>query len=231
MICQLSIDGLTPSRGMSRLTLNPVNLSSCTMSFSISTFPSALVTIYFLAICFNGTALSVRSVEAEESTVVGLKAGDPIGTFRVIKIAGSEDDGVEVGQSLCYRCRYGSNPIVILFARKSSKEIDSLVLALEESLETYQSQKLNALIVLVGDDRSKLNENAAALIERTTVKRIPAVVAEDATSGPLDYQLSPLNDVTAVVAKDSQVVAVESLSIKSIEPKRIIDHIDAMLAP
>ncbi|WP_149752952.1 hypothetical protein [Rubripirellula obstinata] len=200
-----------------------------------SKFRSALPVTCFLAICFSGFGLGMPLAGAEESVAVGLKPGDPLGTFRVIKIAGAKDDGVEVGQSLCYRCRYGSNPIVMVFARKASTEIDSLIGVLEKSveksLETQQMQRLCAFVVLVGQDRSELNESAVALIQRTGAEMIPAVVTEDATSGPLDYQLSSANDVTVVVAKDSQVVAVETFGIEKIEPKRISDHIDAMLAP
>ena len=168
---------------------------------------------------------------ADTQADFGLKVGDPLGTFRVIKIAGSEDDGVEEGQSLCYRCRYGSSPIVIVFARKTSKEIDPLIDVLEKSLETHKEIKLSAFVVAVGEDRSKLNESATALIKRTGAKQIPVVVTEGSTSGPLDYQLSSTNDVTVVVAKDSQVVAIETLNINEIEPAKVVKHIETMLAP
>lgn len=180
-----------------------------------------------------GTQSLVGQVANAEVTLAanGLKPGDPVGTFRVIKIAGCEEDGVEVGQSLCYRCRYGSNPMVIVFARESSDKLDPLVNALEKSLEAHEEKKLSAFVVAVGDDRSKLKEDAVALIKRTGAKRIPAVVTEDSTSGPLDYHLSSASDVTVVVAKDSQVFAQEILDINKIEPKSIIDQIEAMLAP
>ncbi len=47
-----------------------------------------------------------------------LKQGDPIGAFYVTKVAGADEDGVPVGEELCYRCKYGSRPMVMVFTSK-----------------------------------------------------------------------------------------------------------------
>ena len=45
----------------------------------------------------------------------GLQVGERIGAFYVTKLAGAEDDGVAVGKNLCYRCKNGGRPQVMVF--------------------------------------------------------------------------------------------------------------------
>ena len=40
----------------------------------------------------------------------GPQTGDSIGAFNVTKLCGAEDDGVEAGKTLCYRCKNGKRP-------------------------------------------------------------------------------------------------------------------------
>ncbi|HQU45264.1 MAG TPA: hypothetical protein PK867_20785 [Pirellulales bacterium] len=57
----------------------------------------------------------------------GVQPGDAINPFDVVKCAGSEDDGVGLGDKLCYRCKYGSRPMVMVFSRKSDASLAGLV--------------------------------------------------------------------------------------------------------
>ncbi|MFN5949118.1 MAG: hypothetical protein ACK43N_11540, partial [Pirellulaceae bacterium] len=45
----------------------------------------------------------------------GLQSGDALGAFTVQKVGGATEDGVEVGESLCYRCKFQSRPMVLVF--------------------------------------------------------------------------------------------------------------------
>ena len=183
---------------------------------------------YFGSRIFSSLAYGVGSGTALPQTNQGLKPGDPIGAFRVTKIAGATNDSVESGQLLCYRCRYGSSPMVMVFARKASEDLDPLVTALEEALGQHKDEKLRAMVTLIGEDLSELKVAAEAIADRTQVQRIPIVVAEDATTGPLGYQLSP-SDITVIIAQDSQVVATEVFRIHEIKTDKVLQHVLAML--
>lgn len=52
-----------------------------------------------LAAAFLAGAAAVGAADLES----GLKVGDLVGAFDVVKCAGAADDGVEVGDNLCYR--------------------------------------------------------------------------------------------------------------------------------
>ena len=184
--------------------------------------------IGFGAVSSSAVAAGPETKTVDAST--GLKPGDPIGAFRVTKIAGATEDGVEPGSTLCYRCRYGSSPMVMIFARKTSDELDSLINPLEQALAKHEDEKLRAFVTLTGGELSKLKETAAVIAERTGVKLMPIVVAEDVATGPLDYQLSVGADVTVIIAQDSQVVATDVFSISDIKADKVMKQVAAMLA-
>jgi hypothetical protein len=48
-------------------------------------------------------AIAGEKDAAEKGLKSGLQVGDSVGAFDVIKCGGVEDDGVSVGQQLCYR--------------------------------------------------------------------------------------------------------------------------------
>jgi len=43
------------------------------------------------------------AIAGEKEPKSGLQVGDSVGAFDVVKYGGAEDDGVSVGQKLCYR--------------------------------------------------------------------------------------------------------------------------------
>jgi hypothetical protein len=49
------------------------------------------------------TLLAVASVAGAAELESGLQVGDSVGAFDVVKCSGAVNDGVEVGQQLCYR--------------------------------------------------------------------------------------------------------------------------------
>ena len=136
-----------------------------------------------------------------------LKPGDAIGAFYVTKVAGAEDDGVEPGDSLCYRCRYGSSPMVMIFARRTGGKLTRLVKELDLAVVENQEFKLRGLLTLMGDDVAVLKGVGKEIVSAAGAKMVPVVIADDVQTGPLNYRLRSDVEVTIVVAKDSQVVA------------------------
>lgn len=160
-----------------------------------------------LMMSFSVLALLLCSVaSAEEGKSECLESGDGIAAFYVTKVAGAEDDGVEKGEQLCYRCRYGSRPMVMVFARKTGGKVGKLVKELDAAVSANEDAELKGLLTLLGDDAEKLQARAAKVAERTGAKKIPVVVAKDNVTGPSAYKINEKAAVTVVVAKDSKVV-------------------------
>ena len=67
-----------------------------------------------LTVCLTVALVASVAVAAELKS--GLEPGKLIGPFDVVKCAGP-DDNVKVGSELCYRCKYGARPMVMVFSR------------------------------------------------------------------------------------------------------------------
>ncbi|MEM6688791.1 MAG: hypothetical protein AAF664_05145 [Planctomycetota bacterium] len=138
-----------------------------------------------------------------------LRSGDALGAFRVTKIAGADEDGVSEGETLCYRCRYGSSPMVLAFVRSDSVDLKPTITALNELLSQHEDDRLRGLVAFYGDQADALRARAESLSSKVSDCAAPIVVTSDAAAGPANYRLPEDHDVTIVTAIDSQVVSVE----------------------
>jgi hypothetical protein len=172
----------------------------------------------------------IATAGADDSTTQdGLQEGDPIGVFYVTKVAGAIDDEVEPGETLCYRCRYGSRPMVMVFARDTGGNVPDLLKAIEKSVGENEEAKLKGIMTLIGDDAAALKDDAGKIAERVEAKLVPVVVAKETKTGPLSYRISEDADVTIVLAKDSQVVNTHTFDATKIDVKSVISEVTEML--
>ena len=150
-------------------------------------------------------------VSAEEQTkkiaAKGLKAGDSIGAFYVTKVAGAEDDGVEQGEQLCYRCKYGSRPMVMVFARDTGGKLNDLVKEIDAAVKANEDAELKGFVTLMGEDAAALKETAAKVAKTSGATSVPVVIAKDNVTGPSNYKIDENAAITVVLANDSKVVA------------------------
>lgn len=171
-------------------------------------------------------SITVTPLRAEE----GLKRGDPVGVFYVTKVAGAEDDGVSPGEQLCYRCRYGSRPLVMVFARKTGQRLTDLVNRLDRAVASHRRTRLKGLVTFLGRDASELKACATDVAQTATVKEVPVVIAAETKSGPANYKLPENVDVTIVVAKDSQVVETHTYNVNSIDVATVMSQVEQIVA-
>ena len=72
--------------------------------------------------------MTVAAVASAEVTS-GPQVGEMVGAFTVTKVAGNAEDGVTDGKTLCYRCKMGSRPVVMVFARSADEKLAKFVKA------------------------------------------------------------------------------------------------------
>ncbi|HWA98402.1 MAG TPA: hypothetical protein VG713_07915 [Pirellulales bacterium] len=137
----------------------------------------------------------------------GLQPGQKIPAFDVKKIAGAADDGVEVGKELCYRCKYGSRPMVMVFTRKTDEKIADLVKKLDDAVAKNGEAQLRAFVNVLGDDRSAAENAANELASATKPANVPVVVPVEFKNGPDNYGINPAADVTIIIAKGGEVTS------------------------
>lgn len=131
------------------------------------------------------------------------KSGPPLGDapapFEVQDVSGPS-----AGKSLCYRCKYGSEPVVCVFIRDTSEMNVELIKALDEKLT--ENKKLHAFAVLLTDKPDQAKSDLAKVAKEAAVKNIPLTVFPSA-KGPEDYKLIDDVKVTIVLWADSKVKA------------------------
>lgn len=161
------------------------------------------LTTFAMAIALLASA-SLASADEPKS---GLQAGELIGPFFVTKLSGAEDDGVDIGDNLCYRCKNGGRPQVMVFTRSTDEKVVKLVQALDAAIPKNKAKQLRAFVSCLGEDKSSAKAGAAKLAEATKAKNVPFVLPNEFANGPDDYGINPKAEVTVILAEGGKVKA------------------------
>jgi hypothetical protein len=166
-------------------------------------------------------AMAFAGVARAEELKSGLQPGEGIGAFDVEKCGGAADDGVKVGQKLCYRCKLGARPMVMVFSRKADDKLAKLVAALDKTVTDKADTKLAAFVSLIGDDAAELKAAAQKFEKTHKAGKIALVVPEDQPNGPEGYKISKDADVTVIIAKEGKVAANHAIAAGGLNEKAI----------
>ena len=159
----------------------------------------------FLGLAVAACVLATPAFAEEMKS--GLQAGAGIGAFDVTKCAGAEDDGVEVGKNLCYRCKNGARPQVMVFTRSTDDQVVALVKKLDEQVKANEDSQLRAFVNLIGENKEELMDEAKKLAATSKAATVPFVVPNETENGPEDYGINPKAEITIIIANESKVVA------------------------
>ena len=170
-------------------------------------------------------AIAMASTAFAEVTS-GPQVGASVGAFTVTKVVGNPDDGITDGQHLCYRCKTGSKPVVMVFARSADEKLAKLLKKVEEEVEEHQSEKLTSFVNMIGTDADSLKKTAEEFVAKHGLKRIAFVVPDDAKDGPPDFKIAPDADVTVVCYKGGTVTANHAFAKGGLSDEKI----DAVVA-
>lgn len=161
---------------------------------------------FVVALAFCGVA------SAENAVKSGPQAGDSLGAFYVTKVAGAEDDGVDKNANLCYRCRNGRRPQVIVFTRATDGKVEELVKKLDKAVQANSSSKLRVFVNVLGEDKADATDEAKKLASSSKVKNIPFVVPNEFENGPDNYGINAKAEVTITLASSLGVKASHAAS-------------------
>jgi ribosomal protein L18 len=162
-----------------------------------------------VALTTAGMTASVGAAEAatEGHVKSGPAAGEYLGPFTVTKVAGAEDDSVAEGKKLCYRCKNGSRPQVVVFTRSTDPQVAQLVSKIDEAIVKHDDEKLTAFVNVLGSDPEAATETAKKFAMTSKAKNIPFVVPNEFENGPEDYGINPNAEVTVTLAVDGKILA------------------------
>ncbi|MEK6258404.1 MAG: hypothetical protein AABP62_07260 [Planctomycetota bacterium] len=152
---------------------------------------------------FAFAALVVASVGfavAAEKIESGLAKGTGVPAFNVKDVTGPNKDGDE----LCYRCRYGAQPVVTIFAKEMTDEVAALTKALDGVVAKNRDQKMAGFVVLMTDNAEKGAASLKAAAEKNKIEQLP-LTTFDGTEGPKGYKINPKADITVMMWVESKV--------------------------
>jgi hypothetical protein len=121
--------------------------------------------------------------------------------------AGAEEDGVAIGDNLCYRCRNGARPQVMVFTRSTDEKIVALIKNLDKAVASNSDKQLRAFVNLLGEDKDALQAEAKKVAKTSQAKNVPFVVPNEFENGPDNYGLNAKAAITIIVANNGQVTA------------------------
>ena len=176
----------------------------------------------------SATANPTSKVEPRRSLQSGPKVGSTIHQFFVRAVTGPHRN-----RSVCYVCRYGSRPVVMVLIQKSDPKIATLLKSLDAIVDDNRVSGLRSFGVLVTDESAR----AVPILQTMAFDekiRMPLTAATTAIAGSSCHNLHEDAATTVILYRDQQAVknfAFEKgeISKRSILP--LIESVEQLIAP
>jgi len=130
----------------------------------------------------------------------GLEKGKGVPAFDVKDVTGPHKDGEE----LCYRCRYGNQPVISIFAKEMTEEVAQLSKELDNVVAKNRDQKMAGFVVLMSEDPAKAAPALTAAAQKYKISQMPLTTFKG-TKGPSGYKINADADVTVMMWVDGKV--------------------------
>lgn len=152
--------------------------------------------------------LSVAAMSRAEELRSGPQPGESLGAYEVTKVAGAPDDGVAVGQQLCYRCKMGNRPVVMVFSRRPDRALARLVKRLDTVVDQNKADhNMASFVSLIGDKPDQLAAASQKIVDDTKAKNVAFVVPKEQPNGPEGYKINPEVETTVLIYVKGKVRA------------------------
>lgn len=131
----------------------------------------------------------------------GLEVGEKVPTFYVRAITGPLQ-----GRSVCYVCRNGDRPVVMIFTRDLSPELKKLLKRVDELVDAHRADGLRGFGVFLAPDGKALLPAVQTLAfdEKLNLPLTVSAAAEDRNSRPA---LPTDATISVVLYRDQKVAA------------------------
>ena len=134
---------------------------------------------------------------ADEGFRSGLKSGETAPPLFARDITGPN-----MGTALCYRCKYGNDPVVCVIARGIDPSVTRLFTALDAEIAT--GSKLKSFFVLVTETAAKSSAELKSLAADSAIKNVPLTWLPGPL-GPRGYNIAKDAEVTILTWKETKV--------------------------
>jgi len=136
------------------------------------------------------------AVKAKPTAEVQVTSTAP---FKVLDVTGPAK-----GQELCYICRYGGRPSLVVFTRTTSGHFPAIAKAVDTFVTENSKPRAAGFIVLLGE-RNETNQATLAALAKEHGLTVPLTIALDGPKGPASYKLDGHFDTVVLVTRDNKV--------------------------
>jgi hypothetical protein len=144
----------------------------------------------FLVVANSLSAVEIKS---------GPQPGDKLaGPFHPLNI-----NGAKAGEKFCLYCVNGNNPVAMIFARKPTKELQTLISKIDAATEANSGAKMGSFVVFCADETDQLKKE----LESAAKDLKKCVLSIDQPSGPKGYDVAKEAEVTVILYKERKCVA------------------------
>lgn len=139
--------------------------------------------------------------EAAADSDDGLEVGAKVQQFYVRAVTGPHK-----GRSVCYVCRNGERPVVMLLVREVTPELPKLLRAVDEVVDQNRAVGLRGFGVFVGRDSKEVLPEVQTLAFNEKIL-LPLTVAAAPMEGPSGKKLADDAAVAVILYREQRVVA------------------------
>ncbi|MGZ0170787.1 MAG: hypothetical protein ACKVHE_14625 [Planctomycetales bacterium] len=205
--------------------VEPRSLSKVCLA-AIACVLAVIATLSSAVRCEEASALSTTKTtaisEAHSKVVSGPKVGSTIHQFFVRAVTGPHRN-----RSVCYVCRYGSRPVVMVMMQKPDPKIATLLKAIDAIVDVNRVSGLRSFGVLVTDESARAVPilQTMAFDERI---RMPLTAATTAIAGPSCHNLHKDAATTVILYRDQEAVKNFAFAKGTISDDSIIPLIEGV---
>ncbi|HVJ66983.1 MAG TPA: hypothetical protein VM510_03305 [Caulifigura sp.] len=167
----------------------------------------------FLAVCSVALCATVAAYAADKPEC--LKEGDGVAAFYVTDVTGPS-----AGEKLCYRCKYGSKPVVSIFTKQMTDKVAKLTKNIDQQVAANKDAKMAAFVVILTEDPEGQNDALKAVAAKNEIKNTP-ITTFDGLAGPAEYKIAKDADTTVMMWVDGKVKVNESLKASDLTDEKI----------
>lgn len=193
---------------------------------------SILRRVFVLMLCLvtaaitHGTAHGAKPETSDKPLESGPKTGSTVNSFFVRAVTGPHRN-----RSVCYVCRYGARPVVMVFIQKVDPKLPALLKAIDEKVDDNRVTGLRSFGVLITDESSRAVPvlQTMAFDERI---RMPLTAATTAVAGPGGNRLHRDAATTVVLYRKQKAVANLAFRHGKLDEEateRVLDGIEDLL--
>jgi len=152
----------------------------------------------------------------------GFEPGDAVPNFYVRAVTGPLQ-----GKSVCYVCRNGDRPVIMVLARQMIPRLDALLRELDRLIDAHRADGLRGFGVFVGPDSRKLLPQVQTLAFENKLI-LPLTLAAAPAEGPGLRGLPPEVAVSVVLYRNQKVFQSFRLANEAIDDKSFESIVDAV---